>query len=165
MSSGERHSGGRNGLRRKILGREINSLSLPIREHFLYNSQVFNSPTDIILEGEMRTDPGSSVGGDTDLHRMQLRLWHHISTLKIVHCRDPFIIFYHYTRVKEREQTTKRWKQSVRIPRVLVRSSIWVWTDEDLHPVWAPGAGRNQPVEPGVTCTRFTTLISARSDF
>lgn len=27
-----------------------------------------------ILEAEMRTDPASSAGGDTDLHRMQLRL-------------------------------------------------------------------------------------------
>lgn len=54
---------------------------------------MFNSPTDVILKAEMRTDPASSAGGDTDLHRMQLRLWHHISTLKTVHCRHPLIIF------------------------------------------------------------------------
>lgn len=68
-------------------------LSLSISEHFLSNPQMFSSPTDIILEAEMRTDLASSAGGDTDLHRMQLRLRHHISTLKTVHCRHPLIIF------------------------------------------------------------------------
>lgn len=55
-------------------------------------------------------------------------------------------------------------EESVRIPRVLVRSSIWAWTGEDLHPAWAPGSGRNQPVEPGAGCTRLTTLMNSRLD-
>lgn len=61
----------------------------------------------------MRTDPVSSASGGTDLRRMQLRWSHHISTLKIVHCRQPLSISGHYTRRKEEEQTTKRWKLSL----------------------------------------------------
>lgn len=76
-------------------------------------SSVRLSPMDVILEAERRTDPVSSAGGGTELCRTRLRGSHHISTLKIVHCRQPLSISGHYTRRKEGEQTTKRWKQSL----------------------------------------------------
>lgn len=93
----------------------------------------------------MRTDPVSSAGGGTDLRRMQLRWSHHISTLTIVHCRQPLSSSGHYTRRKEGEHTTEVEAKSVRVPRVLVRSHIWAWTDEDLPPIRVPGLDKTSP--------------------
>lgn len=62
-------------LRSQTVGREMRSFSPPIREHFLCNSPVPDSPTDVdvVLTAAVRTDPAPSAGGDTDLHRVQLR--------------------------------------------------------------------------------------------
>jgi hypothetical protein len=124
--SGKICFGGRSGFKKQNTWK---GTMFPLSSHqraFPLEFSNFNLSHCCLWEAEVRNDPASTAGGNMDLLRMQLRLWHHISTLKTVLCRQPLITSHRDTNVNEREQTMKRWEQSLLgFPEF---SSIWAWT-------------------------------------